>query len=128
MIETISRIVILALGVALLVLSGWGMVVPDRLMKLVQGVFERPEGMLVAVGARVIMGLALIATAQASKFPEVFQIIGGLALAAAFVLPFIGRRRLTALIGWFAHFGSTFTRTWLIFGLIFGGFLLYGVI
>jgi hypothetical protein len=128
MIETISRIVIVLFGVALLLLSVWGMVLPARLIGMVKGVLDRPDGMVIAVGARIVLGLSLIATAPMSKFPQAFQILGLIALAAAMVLPFIGRRRLSALIGWFDRIGPSFMRTWLVVGLIFGGFLLYGVI
>jgi hypothetical protein len=127
MIVPISRIVIVLLGLAVFLLAAWGMIDRKRLMGFVKGIMDRPQGMVIAVGARIVMGLALIMAAPASKFPKGFQFLGVLALAAAIVLPFIGRRRLSALIGWFDHFGPILTRTWLILGLIFSGFLVYGI-
>ena len=128
MIEPIFRIVIVSLGVAIVLLSAWGMVVPEKLMGWVQGVMDRPQGMVIAVGARIVMGLALIGAASVSKFPQGFLILGVTALAAALAFPFVGRKRLRALLGWFDQLGPAFMRTWLILGLVFGACLIYGIV
>ena len=142
MIVSIAGVVVFVVGAAVSVLCIWGMVVPEKLIRLVRRVLDRKSGIYVAVGSRLLLGGALILSASGSKFPLIFNIIGVLALVGASVVAFIaaaaagdrgvvafiGRARLAAIIDWFARFPPAAIRTWLLFGFAFGVFMLYGVI
>ena len=79
-----------------------------------------------AVGIRLLLGVALIVAAPASLFPLVFRVIGVIAILAALALPIMGIERIRRLVGWFAALPSLALRLWLVFGFAFGAFLVYG--
>ncbi len=126
LVET-SRGLILILGLLVCSMSIFGLAATDRLLGLVRGVMDRSWGMVSAIGVRLVMGAALIIAAPVSRFPLVFEVIGWIALAAAVALPFIGRQRIRLLMDWVARQSSVLVRVWLIFGVAFGGFLVYGI-
>ena len=124
----VSQTIILAVGITVCVLSAWGLSAPDRLRKLVGGVMERDWGMYFAVGVRLVLGLALILAASQSRFPLTFTVLGAITLVAAVALPFVGRERIVRLLAWFGRLPPAAIRVWLLFGIAFGGFLVYGVL
>ena len=126
MVADASLIVVIAFGVAIFVLSAWGMLVPQKLLDFVGSVVNRRFGIGIAVGVRVVFGAALIIGAPASGFPVVFAALGWIALVAAAGLPFLGRARMRRFIDWYTRLGSSLIRLWLLAGLAFGGFLIYG--
>lgn len=125
---TVARIVVLLMGAAGSLLSAWGMFAPENLIGRVREVLDRDSGIYIAVGARLLVGVALILTAPVSKFPLIFNIIGAFAIVAAAVIPFIGRARLVKMIGWFERFPTAAIRAWLLFGFAFGVFLIYAIL
>jgi len=96
------------------------------LLKIVKSVFEGKAGMSLAVGARIVLGVVLILVAPESRFPFAFQLLGWVALIAAVVLPLVGRSRISNLLEWFECRPRGWIRGWLLFGLMFGGFLIFG--
>lgn len=125
----VSQIVIIALGVTILMLSAWGVIVPDRLMMFVTSTLDRRWGIHVAVVVRLVLGAALIRVAPASLFPSTFQVLGVLALLAALTLTIAGRKRVRRFLGWWVEqFSASANRTWLLLGAAFGAFLVYGVL
>lgn len=123
-----SQIVVLALGVIVCGLSAWGMVEPDKLWKLVNGAMEKDWGIYVAVVARLLLGAALIVVAPDSRLPLVFEILGWFAIVAAVIILFAGRDRLRRFVAWFEQSSQAMIRVWLLFGIAFGAFLVYGVV
>ena len=65
---------------------------------------EHDFGMHVAVLARLAMGAALILVAADTRFPDVFAVLGWIAIVAAVALPVVGRQRLLKFIAWFDRF------------------------
>ena len=128
MIATGSELVIVVLGISVCVLSAWGIYTPARLVKLVSGVMDQRSGIYIAVIVRLLLGLALIIVAPDSRFPAAFQLLGLVAIFAAVVVAFMGRNRVRKLVGWFERFSPAIVRLWLLFGMAFGGFLIYGVV
>ncbi len=118
---------VLALGVAVCALSAWGMYVPDKLWKLVNSALERNWGIHVAVVARLLLGATLIIVAPESRFPLAFEILGWFAIVAGVVILFVGRDRLRRFVTWFERISHTMIRGWLLFGIAFGAFLVYGI-
>lgn len=124
---TASRIVVLALGVVVCALSAWGLYSPDQIWKLVNGAMDRKWGIHIAVGARLLLGAALIITAPGSRYPLIFEILGWFAVVAAVALLFLGRKRLRRFVAWFQRHSEAMIRVWLLFGVAFGAFLVYGI-
>jgi len=128
MITVLARVVVGAFGLAVFVLSIWGMFAPLKLIDLVKSVANRKGGLYFAVIVRVILGAALIVAAAASRFPTTFEVLGWLTLAAAVGLLLVGRRGMSRVIAWFERCSPALMRAWLLLGLAFGGVLLYGVL
>ncbi len=123
----VCQFIVGAYGVAIAALSIWGIIVPGRLIGMVTGVMDRPSGMRVAVGARLLLGFALIVAASASMFPTTFRVLGWIAIAAAIALPVLGRKYLSTLLASVAGWPPLFLRLWLLLGVAFGGFLVHAV-
>ena len=127
MISLAAQSIVFLIGLLVCVMSVWGCFVPDRLIKLVMRVVDQDWGIYFAVVVRLLMGAALIVAAPVSRFPVVFEILGWIAIVAAVALILIGRERIAALIAWFVRCPAWFIRLWLLFGMAFGGFLIYGL-
>lgn len=127
MISSIAQGIVFLFGLTICLFSLWGIFSPNRLVKLIKGVMHEGWGMYIAVLARVLLGVSLILAARDSKFPMTLEILGWLTLVAAVVLLFVGRDRLSALIAWFEHCSNSLIRLWMVFGVVFGGFLIYGL-
>jgi hypothetical protein len=127
MVNTASAIVAI-FGFLILAACCWGVAVPTRLLRNVEGMMSSGLGMGVAIGVRLILGVALIVAGPASWTPKLFFAIGGLSVFAAMALPFIGRPRVEKLVQWLQR-GPVFAlRFWLVFGAAFGAYLIYAVI
>lgn len=125
----ISQSIILIVAVTVIALAGWGVFAPHKLVALVTSAMDQRWGIYVAVLVRLALGAALIVAAPASPFPVVFQAFGWIAIAAAVVLALLGRERTREfIVEWFRRFAETTIRVWLLFGIAFGGFLIYGVL
>jgi hypothetical protein len=128
MMNEASQIVVLALGVVVFALSLWGLLVPDKLMKLVMGAVDEDWGIHVAVVVRLVFGAALVIAAPGSRFPLIFEVLGWLAIVAAVVIVLVGRERLRRFVALFKGMSPLLIRIWLLFGAAFGAFLVYGVL
>lgn len=128
MLAQVSQFVVLALGITVFALSVWGMYSPAALVKMVTQVMDQSLGMYIAVIVRLILGVALIFAAPASHFPTAFHILGWIAIIAAVVLIVVGREGVRSIIAWFQNFSTSTVRTWLLFGMAFAAFLIYGVL
>jgi len=125
----VSQIAVLLIGVTVIVLAGWGMFAPEKLMTLVTSAMDKYWGMYVAVIVRLVLGAALIIVAPVSLFPVVFHVLGVIAIVAAIALVLMGRERVRRFIAWWSEqFSAPIIRLWLLFGIAFGGFLVYGVL
>jgi hypothetical protein len=116
MLLTASQFIVLALGALVAALCVWGILAPDKIMALVHGAMEKDWGFHVAVLARLLLGAALIIAAPESRFPVIFETI-----------LLMGRERLRKFVAWFQKFSQLMIRVWLLFGIAFGAFLVYGV-
>ncbi len=122
-----SQIVIFVLGITVCALAAWGIYAPKKLQKLVNGVMNQDWGIYIAVMVRLLLGLVLIIAASDSRFPLVFQGLGWIVIVAAVVFVFLGRERIRKFLAWSEQFSQTTFRLWLLFGIAFGMFLIYGI-
>jgi len=129
MVIFISQIIVLVIGITVIVLAGWGIFAPEKLMTFVTSSMDKQWGIYVAVIVRLFLGSAMIIVAPASHFPIVFQALGVIAIVAAIALVLMGRERIRRFIAWWSErFSAHIVRLWLLFGVAFGGFLVYGVL
>jgi len=78
--------VAIAVGIAYILMGLSLAVAPDWLLSVDWGT---RTGLMIAAGMRVVVGIVLLLAAPTSRFPRVFRVIGGLALIAGLLLPFI---------------------------------------
>ena len=123
-----SQVTILVLGFTIFVLSAWGMSSPISLVGMVTRVMDRRYGLYVAVIVRLILGAALIVGSPVSRFPVVFYVLGWVMIIAGVGLIVIGRERLRSVVAWIGQFSASMVRLWLLFGVAFAGFLIYGAL
>jgi hypothetical protein len=126
MIVSFARIAVQAFGALILVASLWGMVAPAGLIAVVRRVARHSAGLGFAVALRIVLGAALLTAAQVSDFPAIFTALGWIAILAAIGLLILGRSRMSQLVGWVARWPLGTIRVVLVFGLLFGAFLIYG--
>ena len=55
-------------------------------------------------------------------------ILGWFGIVAAVIIVLAGRARLRRFVAWFEQSSQTMIRVWLLFGIAFGAFLVYGVV
>lgn len=115
-------------GLIIIALSAWGVFAPKTLAKFVLDQFDRPWGLFAAVGVRLALGTLFVMAADETRFPGAFRFLGYLMLIIAALIPLIGRQRISRLMGWFQAKPPVVLRIWLIFGLAFGGFIVYAVV
>ena len=125
----LAQITIFLIGATVTLLAAWGLFAPAKLMAWVSTAMHSDWGIYVAVIVRLLLGTALIIAAPASPFPLVFRVLGAIAILAAVALAVMGREPVRKLIVWFSEQVSVvMIRVWLLFGIAFGAFLIYGVL
>ena len=124
----VSQIGVLVLAGIVFVLSAWGMYSPESLIRMVTRAMDQRYGMYVAVIVRLVLGVSLIVVAPESRFPLAFLVLGWFTIVAAVGLVAIGQQRVRGIIAWTGRFSASIFRLWLLVGMAFAGFLIYGVL
>ena len=115
MADTVSQVVVLLAGISLCMAAVWGFYAPERLSQWVKATMAADWGIYMAVIVRLMLGVALIIAAPASRFPLVFLIVGWIAIVAGVAVAFIGRERLRRFMDWFLErFSPPLIRLWLL--------------
>lgn len=81
-------------GIPIVVSCLWALVRPQWLFDIAAPLLGRSWLMPLAVGIRIVLGVALLLVAEASAFPILFNVLGWIAIIAAIALPFIGMERI----------------------------------
>ena len=124
----VSQIIILVTGISICMFALWGIYAPHKLMEWFKGMAGNDWIIYPAVIVRLILGVALIVAASSSQLPLVFLILGWVAIIAGIAIAFMGTERLREFIYWLIErLSATSIRLWLLFALVFGGALIYGV-
>jgi len=79
------------------------------------------------VSLRIVLGTVMIVVANDSRFPVLFQAIGGLSMAAGIVFVILPRSRFECMLRWVIGRFGDYTRVGALVPLVAGGFLIYGV-
>lgn len=83
-------ILLAIVAAALMVLSLYGVLLPQRLVRWVRGFMAGRHGLATAIGVRVVLAVLLWFTAADSQTPTIFRVLAILTLIAALVFPFVG--------------------------------------
>jgi len=75
----ISRMLATILGFLMMMLGLCALLVPDRVLPFARFT-TTPNGVYLAAGIRLLIGLILLMAAGASRFPTVLRILGGFAI------------------------------------------------
>jgi hypothetical protein len=103
-----------------------GIAATPVLMRVMRIAMATAGILYLAVGIRLLLGIALIVSAPQSLFPTAFRVLGVIAVVIALALPVIGIERIRRLVAWFAALPPLALRLWLVFGFAVGAFLIYG--
>ena len=101
---------------------------PIRIIEWVISLWKRKFVFCIAVGIRLVFGVLFIIAAPETRSPLFFQFFGYLMIAAALLLSVLGRGRISRLLDSLKHLPPILFRLWLCAGIIFGIFIVYGVI
>ena len=119
------RWLVVLLGVVFVGSGLWGLVRPTAGIELARRTLARDHGLPLVVLVRVVIGLLLLFSAEQTRLPGLIFALGALSLAAAALLPLLGKDEITPWIDWWAELPTPILRTWLALSLAFGLVLIY---
>ena len=120
--ETVAVIGIVIIGFGIL-----GIASPATLIRLTSAVVQSKVGIYAAAALRLAFGIVLIAAASASHFPQTLLVLGVITIVAAILVPFIGIKRLRALVDWWIARPPGLIRAWAAIAVALGIFLVTAV-
>ena len=120
--ETVAVIGIVFIGFGIL-----GIASPATLIRLTSAVVQSRVGIYAAAALRLAFGIVLIAAASASHFPQTLLVLGVITIVAAILVPFIGIKRLRALVDWWIARPPGLIRAWAAIAVALGIFLVPAV-
>jgi uncharacterized membrane protein YfcA len=123
---TIPQSIIIAFGVVMCATCAISIYSPSRLIRAVRTHWDNKWGIYSAVVVRVVLGALLILAAPDTKFPVVFKALGIFFIVGAIAIAFAGRKPISALMAWVERLSPLLIRFYLLFGIAFGVFLIYG--
>jgi hypothetical protein len=100
-----------AIGAFLLAIGVVGVVSPVALAGFVSR-WQTPNGLHLAAGIRVVVGIALLVAAGESRAPAFLRILGWVSIATGALTPLMGLRRFEALLAWWKGQPAPFRRAW----------------
>jgi len=120
--------IIILFGTAIIVAGIIILINPETVFGLMRRKSESLGLHILAVGVRIILGVALILSATESKYPTAISILGWISIVAASVLGIMGRTNFKRLMSWALSLTPSFGRIGGLLAILFGGFLIHAVI
>lgn len=114
-------------SIIIVVLSLYGVLLPQKLVTWVRGYMAGRQGLVTAVGVRLLLAALLWFTAPDSQTPTVFRVFAILTLTAALVFPFVGIDRIRRLIDRVASWPVWVLRLDCLLGVALGLFMLWSI-
>ena len=121
-------ILVLLFGVLIAAIGLYGLAQPAGLIGQIQKLWETGAGVITAVLVRLTMGVLLLLTASEARHPQVFHVLGAIAIVAAIALPFVGNERLGRLIAWWSDRSPALIRFSATLSFAFGAYIVYAVV
>ena len=118
---------VLAIGFLIAALGAIGVVAPHILQSISRYTVTQ-TGLYVAAALRVVIGVALLRAAAASRAPRFLRFLGVIAIAAGIGTLFLGVDRAAAILAWWSGQGAFLIRLWPALGLVFGVIVVWAVI
>lgn len=123
-----AQTIVVIFSLLMLVLGAVGLIAPFYLLRFGRAIWSAAHGMTLAVALRLVLGLSLYLAAPVSRFPDTFRVLGIIVVAAALIIPFAGRERISRLLDWGSRQPAWVLRLWLGFGFAVGAFILYAAV
>lgn len=122
------RLIILLFGLAI---AGTGVLMFGKSREML-GFLERHAGspfiQNLAIGVRLVLGIALIGYAEESRFPLLLNIFGGLSIAAAIFIAILPAQRFERIVRWATGRFVDYVKPASVVVVVFGLFLVVAVI
>jgi hypothetical protein len=118
---------VLAIGFLIAGVGAVGVVAP-HILQSISRYTATPTGLYVAAALRIVIGVALIRVAAASRAPRFLRSLGVIAIAAGIGTLFLGVDRAVAILAWWSGQGPVFIRLWPALALGFGVIMIWAVI
>lgn len=116
--------VVIVVGTLVTAISLYLLLWPGKLAALVEGVFGS-NWLYGAALLRLLLGAALIASADTVAFPRTIELLGWLFVLGGLGLVVVPVAPLRRMASWFGELSPGPARLWLSLALLFGLFLLY---
>jgi len=113
-------------GIFFAVVGVTGIISPPRLFAFIAR-WQSQEGIYYAAGLRLLLGIALILAAPASRAPAYLQVFAVVAVLAGLATPFFGLRRLELLLDWWRERPPALLRLWCVAIVVIGLSLIWAV-
>jgi hypothetical protein len=123
----VSVIIVAAIGAFVVAIAFVGLVQPGALIRFVKHAWATRRGLQLAVGFRLVFGIALLLAAADSKAPLTLTVLGCVSFVSAAMIPVLGYTRALAFIDWWTQRPPGFIRAWSLVACAFGAFLVYAV-
>ncbi len=108
------------------VVAAVGVVSPPRLLGALRKL-QTPGGLILLGIIRVLVGVAFLLAASASKAPGLFAIVGVIAIIKGVTVPLLGVERFRRLLDWWSARGSLLHRGWALLAMAISLALAYAV-
>ena len=115
------------LSVIIVALSLYGVLLPDRLVRLVRGFMQDGTGLWFAITIRLLLAATLWFSAPVSRTPGLFKALSVVMLLTAIALPIVGYSRLNKFIEHISSCPQMLIRLLCALGVALGVFLLWSI-
>lgn len=115
---------VVVLSILMVAVGAYGMASPDGLVSFARK-WQGQRGVWLGALIRIVLGVALWASAPSSHTPTFLEVLGVISLISGIALLWIGAERLTELISWWSGQSSSFRRGWAAMAVALGAFLLW---
>jgi hypothetical protein len=122
----ISRMLATILGFLMMLLGLCALLVPDRVLPFARFT-TTPNGVYLAAGIRLLIGLILLMAAGGSRFPIVLRILGGFAILGGIATLVIGVAGAQTMAEQMLPYVTTAIRGIGAFLIVLGTFVVYAV-
>ncbi|MES9993659.1 MAG: hypothetical protein ABW098_17050 [Candidatus Thiodiazotropha sp.] len=120
--------IIILFGLLILLTGVIILITPEVIIRPLRDYSDKLSLHIVAVAARLILGVLLVSESEASRYPILIEILGWLSIIAAVVLALIGRTNFKRLMTWALSLVDTYGRAGGVLASLFGVFIVYAFI